>query len=137
MPRRPPHYPLVGLADQPCRFGCAERVVIFRDSDTGLLVQLDPTPPPVTADLTDPDRKHRLWEFRGQHLGWVPVYQGQRSWRRCLLEHDCAHTPATHKPRRTHPIPPLPLPAPATPVTTRTRTRRGTDDRPVRRPRPD
>lgn len=134
MPRRPQHIPHTGLADQRCRYGCGATVTIFTDDATGILVQLDATPPSVTTNLTDPDYRDRLWEFRGQHLGWVTAFQGQRTWRPCLIEHDCAHTPATHKPRRSQPIPPLPSPSRPVVHTTTTRTGAG-HDRPVRRTR--
>lgn len=133
MPRRPPHYPPTGLASQPCRFGCGATVTIFTDTSFGRLVQLDATPPPVTTDLTAPDHRDRLWEFRGQHLGWTACYQGQRTWRPCLLEHDCADTPSTHKPRRTHPVPPRPSsPHPVVHTTTTGQGERPRE-RPVRR----
>lgn len=140
MVRRPQHYPHTGV-DGDCRFGCGEPVTIFTDDATGFIVQLERQPPLPSVDTTSPDCAHRLWEFRGVHLGWVNVWQGQRSWRPHRLEHDCDHTPAHHKPRRAHPAPPTTLhtfptlPAPAVAPATPRNSREGdpADERPVRR----
>jgi len=99
MVTRPRHYPHTGV-DDVCRFGCGHPVTIFTDDATGQLVQLQPAAPPPTVDTTGPGYCHRLWEFRGVHLGWVACFRGERSWRPCRLEHDCAATPKTHRPRR-------------------------------------
>lgn len=88
-----------------CRHGCGATVLSFWDDEMGWVIQADLTPPAITADLADPDVRHRLWEYRGLYVGWVRLFQPERSWRPLRIQHDCAHTPATHKPRRTRPIP--------------------------------
>lgn len=85
------------------------------DSDIGQRVQLDPADLPVTADLRDPDLRHRLWEHQGPWVGWVLLPLPVRSWRRLCREHDCDATPARHKPRRTGPVTPA-APPPAPPL---------------------
>jgi len=85
-----------------CEHGCGQTVTRFFDDSTGLDVQLDPTAPSITADLTEPRYRHRLWEFRGHHVGWVQLWSGahppQRSWRPLRVQHRCPDTTPTTTP---------------------------------------
>ncbi|HEX5523645.1 MAG TPA: hypothetical protein VFX53_09370 [Pedococcus sp.] len=91
-----------------CVFGCGEILTQFWSDDSiAGLTQVSATNVPITTDLTDPDIRYRLWEYRGANLGWVQLWPGAdgpvRSWRPLRIEHDCPLTPANHKPPRRHP----------------------------------
>jgi hypothetical protein len=71
---------------KPCRFKCGRHVDVF--TEDGRIIQLDTEPPAVTADLSTV--RLRLYEFRGPHVGWVPKFLPERSWRELRLLHECS-----------------------------------------------
>lgn len=75
---------------KPCRYGCGTEVDTFRD-EIGLVRQLDTEPPAITVDLDE--HLNRLWEHRGDYVGWCLKFSPRRTWRELRLEHECAYTP--------------------------------------------
>jgi hypothetical protein len=89
-----------------CQWGCGAQVLAFRsDDDIGPHhTQVDTTNVVITADLTHPDIRDRLWEYHGPRIGWVHLHAGEggvaRSHWPLRIEHDCPDTPAhLHPPR--------------------------------------
>lgn len=85
------------VARKPCRHGCGTDVDTFVD-EIGLRRQLDTTPPAVTVDLYV--EHPRLWEYRGENIGWCQPFSPVRTRREFRLEHECANTPKRERKRK-------------------------------------
>lgn len=67
---------------------CGEEVDAFRDP-WGVRMRLQVTTLPITDDLTDPQVRHRTYEWRGPYVGWCPKNTPVRTWRELRLTHQC------------------------------------------------
>lgn len=76
-----------------CRYRCGTNVDAFVDTETGLIRQLNTEPVPITWDLKHPSIRRRLWEHRGDVIGWCQMWQPTRGWREVRLAHQCENTP--------------------------------------------
>lgn len=74
---------------RPCRFRCGASVDVFKNPETGQVVQLDTEPAPVSRRLTNLDRG-TVYEYRGPRIGWVSKWDpANRTWRELRLAHRC------------------------------------------------
>lgn len=70
---------------------CRAWVLSFVD-DTGCTVRLDDELP-VTVDPADPRYRDRLYELRGQWIGWVHLHEPVRTWKPLRPAHLCPPAP--------------------------------------------
>lgn len=77
-----------------CPWGCGGQVDQFVD-EIGLTRRLETEPIPITWDLNHPNIKFRIWEHRGQFLGWCLLgpWELKRGPRPLRVEHICEATP--------------------------------------------
>jgi hypothetical protein len=70
---------------------CGAPVLTFVD-EIGCTVLLDDELP-VTADPAEERYRDRLYELRGQWIGWVHLHHPVRTWRPLRTAHVCRPTP--------------------------------------------
>lgn len=77
----------------PCKWGCGDQVDTFVD-DYGLRNYLNVHQPSAQLDLTRPEYRYKVWEYRGHRIGWcLQNLTPRRTWREIRLKHECEHMP--------------------------------------------
>lgn len=71
-----------------CR-DCGAPIERFR-TEYGLDIPLEPRTVPADRDLSHPDNRHRVYEWRGPRLGWCHQFVPARRGRDIRLAHRCA-----------------------------------------------